>query len=248
MDTENKNLTEIEQKKLEIHLSEYNFIRSEVSNQESAYYRSSSIYVTAILIIIGWFLKPDSKGNLLSLKQIIEKIEVSNFYLSLILVITTINILIVFRGIGHLKTIFIMSKYSTYYLAEKINDILGDINKEVIYFDKWDTIVGDKKSWLFTRTIAASVWFTFAISINLFLLIYFSRYISGNIYLVVYYIINVGLTSLSIGLLIHFIKLIQKYHEYDVAVTEVPFHDVAWLVIPMLVSSTIMIIPLICSG
>ncbi len=175
--------------------------------------RIRGVYLTVLFGLVGFLLSPNSKP----LKDIMSSIKADNTQIFLILLLPIFNSLLLIYIVSYMHFIYAAAKYNAYYIGKLISTETG---LEILPFDDWETVVGDKEAWVTTRSIVGIMMFLIATGISFFILSTFSnagRPSNGLLNFIVF-LSSLATVSLSIivGLVNYYVG--RKYHISDISV------------------------------
>lgn len=170
------------------------------------------VYLTVLFGLVGFLLSPSGKP----LKDIILSIKADNTQIFLILLLPILNSLLLIYIVSYMHFIYSAAKYNTYYIG---NLISTEIGIEILPFDDWKTVVGDKKAWVTTRSIVGIMMFVIATGISIFILYTFSsagRPSNGFLNFITFLF---SLTAVSLSVIVGLVNyhVGQRYHVSEIS-------------------------------
>lgn len=184
----------------------------EVSQWTQRIDKIRGVYLTALFALVGILLNPSVKP----LKDIISSIRADNTQIFLILLIPILNSLLLIYIVSYMHFIYSAAKYNSYYIGKLISTEIGI---EILPFDDWETVVGDKEAWVTTRSIVGIMMFVIATVISLMILYTFSSAgrTSNGILNFIVYMFSLEAVSLSVvvGLINYHVG--RRYHVSDIS-------------------------------
>lgn len=200
-------------KRIDVLLQNSKIFADAVSQWTQRIDRIRGIYLTVLFGFVGYLLSPTSKP----LKDIISIIKTDNTQIFLILLLPILNSLLLIYIVSYMHYIYAAAKYNSYYIGKLISMETG---LEILPFDDWETIVGDKETWVTTRSIVGILMFLIATGISFFILSTFSDAgrLSNGLPNFVLFLSSLATVSLSIivGLINFYVG--RKYHISDISV------------------------------
>jgi hypothetical protein len=182
---------------IQAHLQEYHAISNAISESIKRIDLIRGLYLTALLGLVALLLSPQAPA----LQSRLQHARQDQFVLNLFLLIPIINATLLIHLTSFMHFILAGAKYNTYLLGKRLTDLIGH---SVLGFDLWESRVGDKGAWLFTRGVVGVLNFAVATLVSVVILAQFKdagRFKQGPVSGLLYCagIISVAL-SLTVGL------------------------------------------------
>lgn len=202
-------------KRIDVLLQNSKVFAEAVSQWTQRIDRIRGVYLTVLFGLVGFLLSPSGKP----LKDIILSIKADNTQIFLILLLPILNSLLLIYIVSYMHFIYSAAKYNAYYIGKLISTEIGI---EILPFDDWETVVGDKEAWVTTRSIVGIMMFVIATGISFFILYTFShagRPSNGLLNFIVF-LFSLAAVSLSIivGLVNYYVG--RRYHISDISVVQ----------------------------
>jgi len=197
----------IDQYYLQVLLHNSAAIRAEISHFTQRIDKIRAIYLSALFGLIGILLSPNFKP----LKNIIGDIKADNTQVFLVLLLPIINSILLIYVASYMHFIYSAAKYNSFYIGDLLNEEVG---RQIIPFDIWETIVGDKQAWITTRSIVGFMTFAIASLISIALLYTFSAAGRNTHGIMVFILYLVSLETVSLSVVVGAVNYYVggKYH------------------------------------
>lgn len=141
---------DVERSEFETHLAEYSALRGEITQYNQRIDRTVGVYLSALVGLAGYLLRPDSTFDLL---KYIESVNGSVTQATLMIVVGTLNGLLVLRLQSFFLAVLAMSQYTATVIRPRIAELVA--SDHVLQWDGPE-IVRAKKYWLPSRTVSQS--------------------------------------------------------------------------------------------
>ena len=110
------------EKEIEVHLAEYQALRSEIELYSQRIDKTAGLYITAMFGIVGYLLRPDST---LDLQQYLRRIESTPVLTALFMLIPILNSLLLVRIGSFFLGILAIAQYIQYKIKPRLTTLLG---------------------------------------------------------------------------------------------------------------------------
>lgn len=193
-------------KAVDVHLAEYQALRTESDHYSQRIDRVIGVYLTALFAVAGYVLRPDGEFRL---EVYISGVQASTSAMTLFVFLTILNSALIVRVVTFFMAVLSITQYTYYFTRIRLTDLL---NEKVL---KWDESpqFSTKKVWVPWRTIGQATFFIIAEFLSIFILWNTSKLLCKSWFSVIFYLAGLGFLLLSVASVIAVISAGRRYHK-----------------------------------
>lgn len=193
-------------KQIDVHIKEYETLRSDMSFKVRQMYIFLAVYLAAIFAVLGFILSPEN----VKITDWPGKIKNNRFLIGAALVIPILNSILLIHIVSLMHFVFATAKYTTFVIGRKISQAVN--KKDIIFWDKWDDV--HKQAWNRTKILVGILYYLLAHSISIGILWYFRDVLYGGkgSFLIMFWALSASVVLLSLAESFKFLALMKKFH------------------------------------
>ncbi len=196
-------------KEIEVHLAEYQALRSEIDHYSQRIDKMSGIYITVMFGIAGYLIRPDSTFDI---QLYLKRIESTPILTALFIFISILNSLLLIRMGSFFLGILAIAQYIHYKIRPRLNMLLS---VSVLHWDEKPSIEA-KRDWITLRSASQIFFIVIAETISIVILGTTIYAISFGFVLGILYVIACGCMLLSVISLLKVGKAGRNFHQTQV--------------------------------
>jgi len=204
-ETENMSNSDNKDVLKDVQLQEYGSLSSAVADATKRIETVRGIYLTAAFAIVGTLLSAEPGY----LHTLIARIRSDRYLLTSVLLLPFLNSLLLIYMISVMHFILAAAQYNTYVLGPSIT---GQTKVPVLQFDVWSS--ENKDAWVFLRTLTGILYYAFAMTASIGILICFR--IAGKFHIGflagLAFITSVAVVSASTVVGVFSLRISKRFH------------------------------------